>query len=224
MKGGPHVSRETSVGGPPRPLTPQAFQAAAAVDDEVVARLRLYADTLRKWQRHINLVGPGTMPDLWRRHMLDSAQLLPLLPPGASGLADLGSGAGFPGLVLAIMGVAEVFLVESDQRKAAFLSEVNRLTGAGARIVIARAETVALPPVDVVTARGLAGLPRLLDLVEPFIERNPKTTCLFLKGKKLHQELTETQKNWIMQATEHQSCTDPSGTILRLEGLRRAGG
>src|SRR3954469_13124540 len=98
------------------------------VSRETRERLDIYADLLRKWQRSINLVGPRTVGDLWNRHFLDSAQLLPLMPPGVSVLVDFGSGAGFPGLVLAILGVKQVHLIESDQRKATFLREVARAT------------------------------------------------------------------------------------------------
>src|SRR5689334_7633402 len=104
-------------------LTPTEFAAATHVSRETLGRLQAYADILVAWNQRLNLVGRGTIDDLWRRHMLDSAQLHALLPAGAKILVDLGSGAGFPGLVLAIMGGPHVHLVESDQRKAVFLRE-----------------------------------------------------------------------------------------------------
>ena len=102
-----------------------AFQAETGVSRETLDRLAAYEATLRKWQPKINLVGPSTLPDAWRRHFFDSAQLFPLLPESVRVLVDLGSGAGFPGLVLSIMGVPEVHLVESDSRKCAFLREAG---------------------------------------------------------------------------------------------------
>ena len=104
-------------------MDPEGFQAATSVSRETLDRLRLYADLLIKWQKSLNLVGRSTIGDLWRRHMLDSAQLLPFIPARTTRLLDLGSGAGFPGMVLAILGVRGVELVESDQKKAVFLRE-----------------------------------------------------------------------------------------------------
>src|SRR5437588_12718613 len=109
-------------------LSPAEFAAATGVSRETLARLDAYAELLRQWSPRINLVAASTLDDLWRRHVLDSAQLFPLLPPGAHSLIDLGSGAGFPGLVLAILGVPAVELIESDARKCAFLREAARGT------------------------------------------------------------------------------------------------
>ena len=124
---------------------PEAFAAACDVSRETLARLELYAELLGRWNRAINLVGKRTLDDLWRRHFLDSAQLLPLLPPldgRPRVLADLGSGAGFPGRVLAILGAVLVHLVESDLKKATFLREVARATGAPASVHAARIESL----------------------------------------------------------------------------------
>ena len=127
-------------------------------------RLETYAGLLVKWQAKINLVGPATLPDLWRRHFLDSAQLLPLLPAAAGTLADLGSGAGFPGLVLAIMTDWRVHLLDSDQRKCAFLRQVALDCGVLDRVTIhaKRIEQVTGIAADVVTARACAPLGELL--------------------------------------------------------------
>ena len=142
------------------PLTQAAFQAASGVSDSVLAGLVTYATLLEKWQRRINLVGRGSLADVWRRHMLDSTQLHGLLPPAARTIVDMGSGAGFPGMVLAIMGGVRVHLVESNRRKCAFLEAVNRATNAAAVIHNARAETLAKTGstvvADVVTARACA--------------------------------------------------------------------
>lgn len=203
----------------PEPLTPEAFRQLTGVSRETLDRLEVYAATLRKWQRRINLVGRDSLGDLWRRHFLDSAQLLPLIPPAARTLVDLGSGAGFPGLVLAALGVPGVHLVESDARKCAFLREVARLVEVEVRIHNRRIEDVAPMTADVVTARALAPLDELLDLAEPFIA--PHSICVFLKGRGADEELTRARETWNMTVMRHPSASDPSGTILRLEHLHR---
>lgn len=202
-----------------RPLTAAEFQAETGVDDRTRERLAALLDVLMRWQARINLVGASTLTDPWRRHMLDSAQLVPLLPAAARTIVDMGSGAGFPGLVLAILGAGRVHLVESDVRKAAFLIEANRLTQADAVIHACRVE--ALPPLaaDVVTARALAPLDRLLDLALPLLASDG--VCLFPKGRTAEKELTDSLKKWKMTATLHPSRSDPSGIVLRLGGLRR---
>lgn len=200
-------------------LTPDAFRQATNVSRETFERLETYAAILQKWQPAINLVGRDSLGDLWRRHMLDSAQLFPLIPVDARVLVDLGSGAGFPGLVLAAMGVPEVHLVESDARKASFLREAARMMGVAPRIHARRIEDMAPMGADVVTARALAPLAHLLDLGERFIV--PHSICLFLKGKGVDQELTEAGETWNMTVKRQISASDPSGTILRLEHVRR---
>lgn len=199
-------------------MTPEAFAAAADVSRETRERLEAYAALLGKWQARINLVSPATLLDLWRRHMLDSAQLLPLLPPGTRVLVDLGSGAGFPGLVLAAMGVPEVHLIESDSRKCAFLREAARVMAVAATVHNRRIE--AMPPIaaDVVTARALAPLARLLAYAAPFIEEDAQ--CLFLKGKTGEDELTEAAKDWKMRVERVPSLSDPAGTILRISEVQ----
>ncbi len=201
-------------------LTPEGFRAATNVSRETLNRLDIYAALLRTWQPRINLVGPSTLPDLWRRHMLDSAQVAPLVPDGIRTLVDLGSGAGFPGLVLAILGAAtDVHLVESDTRKCAFLREVAARTGTHISLHNDRIEKVRPFPADVITARALAPLPRLLGWAAPFLTQ--KTICLFHKGAKWEDELTEARKDWIMRPERQVSLTDPNAVILRLTELRR---
>jgi 16S rRNA (guanine527-N7)-methyltransferase len=159
------------------------------------------------------------LPDLWRRHFLDSAQLYPLIPPGAHGLIDLGSGAGFPGLVLAVMGVQGVELVESDARKCAFLREAARITEAVVTIHNVRIES--LPPhvVAIVTARGCAPLDRLLLWSQPFT--GPTTVCLFPKGEQAGQEEAAARQGWSIDVTRHPSRSDPRGTILCVQRVKR---
>ena len=207
------------------PLTPEGFAARFDVSRETLERLRHHADMLVKWQKSINLVAPESLGDLWRRHILDSAQLKPLLPPGTSSLADMGSGAGFPGLVLAILGVPNVHLIESDARKCLFLAEAARAAGLtpGENPIIhrARLEKVAGLTVDVVTARACAPLAKLLAYAEPFLHGG--STCLFLKGAAADEELTEAAKTWRMSTGRFPSLSDPSGTILGMTQVARAG-
>lgn len=196
------------------------FANAAKVSRETLARLQCYADLLEKWNRSINLVGRGTVDNLWRRHMLDSAQLLPLIPDRAASLVDLGSGAGFPGLVLAICGIKNVHLIESDRKKCTFLREVARETDTPAVIHRGRLEEIESFQVDVVTARALAPLPKLLHMAARFTKKH--SILLFLKGKHADQELTSAAKEWSMRADQIPSRTDPDASILRLEAISRA--
>ncbi|WP_142849190.1 16S rRNA (guanine(527)-N(7))-methyltransferase RsmG [Telmatospirillum sp. J64-1] len=201
-------------------MTPEEVQAQIGVSRETLDKLRLYAETLEKWQPKINLVGPATLPDLWRRHILDSAQLYQLLPEGTETLADLGSGAGFPGLVLAVMGVPDVHLLESDARKCAFLREVARLTDTKVTIHNKRIEQVQGLQADCITARALAPVADLLKLAQSLFKDD--TECLFLKGRNSEEELTQAAKDWKMTVQRIPSVTDPSGLILRLKEVSRA--
>jgi 16S rRNA (guanine527-N7)-methyltransferase len=200
-------------------LGPEGFAELVPVSRETLARLEAYADLLTRWSARINLVGRDTLPDLWRRHILDSAQLHPLIPSATRSLVDFGSGAGLPGLVLAILGVPGVELVEADSRKAAFLREAARITGA--EVAIRRCRVQAVPPrsVDVVTARACAPLDRLLDLAAPFLA--PDTLCLFPKGERFNEELTLARKDWTMNVSVEQSLSDRRGVVLRLQQVAR---
>jgi 16S rRNA (guanine527-N7)-methyltransferase len=196
------------------PLTPEGFAAETGVSRETLERLTLFAELLVKWQRAVNLVAADSLRDLWRRHMLDSAQLYPLLPSGCRRVLDIGSGAGFPGLVLAAMGVPEIHLVESDQRKCAFQREVARVAGLPVTVHAMRIEKMAPFAVDAITSRACAELPQLLDYSAPFL--GSETVCLFLKGKQVERELTEAGKGWKMHIERFKSRSDPTGTVLRL--------
>lgn len=200
----------------PEPLTAEAFAARCAVSRETLDRLRLYLDLLRRWQKAINLVGPATLKDPWRRHFQDSAQLFPHLPPSTRTLLDIGSGAGFPGMVLAILGVPDVHLVESDTRKCAFLREVARRTDATPTIHAVRLETLSatIPPPDVITARAVASLDLLLEMTKLYM--TPNTVCLFHKGRQADAEIAEARRRQRVQVEKIPSETDPSGVILRV--------
>ncbi len=182
--------------------------------------LDAYAALLARWNERINLVSPRDLPRLWDRHIDDAAQLVPLIPPGTRRIADLGSGAGLPGLILALLSGVETHLVERDQRKAAFLREAARITGAPATVQAADAAT--LPPLaaDLVTARALAPLPVLLPLAARHLA--PGGACLFPKGASASAELTAAAEGWTMQVERFPSRTDPAATILRLTEVARA--
>jgi 16S rRNA (guanine527-N7)-methyltransferase len=195
-----------------------AVIATLGLDATTVARLDTYAALLVKWQAGLNLVGPKTLPDLWQRHVLDSGQLHRHLPRGTNTLVDMGSGAGFPGLVLAIMGVPRVTLIEADRRKAVFLREVARRVEVDVEVRAERLEATAKTIVDVVTARALAPLPDLLAWSVGFV--GPNTTCLFLKGGNVEHELTEAAAGWMMTMKRYPSLTHPEGTVLELTDVR----
>jgi 16S rRNA (guanine527-N7)-methyltransferase len=201
------------------PLSREAFAASRGVSRETLDRLTVYLDLLHRWQRAINLVGPATLADPWRRHILDSAQLVQHLPAATASLVDLGSGAGFPGMVLAVLGVPGVVLIESDRRKAQFLREVARATGTEVTVRAERIENLAGWPADVITARALAPLPRLLPLAERFLAAD--SVCLFLKGYNAERELTQALKSWHMVPEMFSSLSAPTGTVLKLRGVGR---
>lgn len=213
----------TAAEGGRTPFDAAAFQRAMGVSRETLDRLGAFADILEKWNKAINLVGRGTVADLWRRHMLDSAQLFDLLPPAPADrprrLVDLGSGAGFPGLVLAVLGAGEVHLVEADARKAAFLREAARVAGAEVAFHVKRAETLPTLDADVVTARAFAPLTDLLGTAAPLMRSD--AVGLFPKGKGVEGELTVARKAWNMTVERVPSRTDTAATILRVEALVR---
>ncbi len=203
-----------------KPLSPADAQRLLGVSRETMAALDTYLALLRHWQRAINLVGASTLDDPWRRHILDCGQLRAHVPEAAKTLVDLGSGAGLPGLVLAILGVPEVHLVESDRRKAAFLREAAiRLGLGGVTVHACRIEAAPALAADLVTARALAPLPRLLELAAPFL--GPGTRCLFLKGRETGAELTEARESWTMRGTVVPSLSAADGKILLLDEVTR---
>lgn len=201
------------------PLGPVGFARISGVSREILDRLSTYVDLLSQWNRRINLVSANTMGDVWRRHILDCAQLYKLLPRRTRVLVDLGSGAGLPGLVLAAMEVPEVHLVESDQRKAAFLREAARIMDVPVTLHTERIEKTTAFPADIVTARACANLSQLIDYSERFLTR--QTLCLFLKGEAVQEELAEAEKAWSLIAEVTPSLSDPSGAIVKLLGVER---
>ena len=195
------------------------------VSRETFQRLEIYEALLRKWQPKVNLVANGTLPELWRRHFLDSLQLLDHAPSHANLWLDLGSGGGFPGMVCAICAPdlghgARFEFVESDTRKCAFLREVAR--AADMRVVIHNKRIEALAPAraDIVSARALAPLPKLLQWVEPHLA--PDGICLLQKGAGYGLELETARSGWHMDVDVLPSMTSPDSAILRIRNLNHA--
>lgn len=204
------------------PTETESLLQQFGVSRESLDKLRIYVDTLITWQRRINLVGPSTTENVWTRHLVDALQLLPLMPADTRAIADLGSGAGIPGLVLAIAGNFEAHLYESNGKKVAFLRHVARLTGTRVTVHQVRLEDVVKtspPPVDVVVARALAPLPLLLEYAAPFLKGGAK--ALFHKGQDIDIELTAATKYWKMQFSKHPSATDSRGCILEVKEAYR---
>jgi 16S rRNA (guanine527-N7)-methyltransferase len=190
------------------------------VSRETFSRLKSLEDLLLKWQKSHNLVASSTLPELWVRHIADSLQLH-ALAPDAKAWVDLGSGGGFPGLVLgcALAGLpgARIDLIESNAKKSAFLREAVRILGIPGYVHNARIEYVTQSwdrPIEVITARALAPLPQLLDYAVPLLEKGAQ--ALFLKGQDVDAELTEAAKYWNVDADILPSLTHPGGRILRI--------
>ena len=205
-------------------MTPEEFAAATNVSRETMERLTAMDRVLIEWSDRHNLIARSTLPDRWERHYLDSAQIAAHLPADATTLADLGSGAGFPGLVLAAI-LAErggaTTLIESTGKKAAFLLEAARAMGlSNVTVIPERIEAVKLsPPPDIVTARALARLGKLLGYAHEIGGENTK--YFFPKGQDVDSELAEASTYWQMTVKRHKSLTSPSGTILEIGKLAR---
>ncbi len=204
---------------------PEDFQKATNVSRETLEKFKIYAGLLSNWQEKINLIGPATKKDVWQRHFLDSAQLLPIVQKARPDKApltwlDIGSGAGFPGLVLALMG-EKVFLVEPGAKRAAFLRQVIREAGVNAEVKQEKIEEIRPFPVDIVTTRALAGIDQLLAWGVPFLRQGGE--FWLLKGARAEEELTLARKNWIMSEELFPSRTEPGGRVVRLTEISMAG-
>ena len=202
-----------------------AALALTPVSRETEARLDRYVDLLLEWQAKTNLVAPSTLPNLWTRHIADSLQL-PTIAPSAKVWADLGSGGGFPGVVLACalaeMPGAVIHLVERNAKKAAFLREALRVTSAPGKVHLADiGDSVdrMTGSVDCVTARALAPLHQLIGFAEPLVRRGAK--ALLLKGQDVEAELTEATKYWNIKPILHSSRTGGQGWIVELDRIER---
>jgi 16S rRNA (guanine527-N7)-methyltransferase len=201
---------------------PEEFAAAACVSRETLDRLSRYAELLADWNTRHNLVSDRSLADVWNRHFWDSAQIVDLIPAGPKTLVDLGSGAGFPGLVLATLRPElRITLIEATRKKYDFLKVVAGELGLKADIRNERIEEVAPEPFDVITARACAPLSQLLSYAQRFWARG--SLALLHKGQNLASELTEAHKSWRIQVEQHSSRSDPSGIILEIRELQRVG-
>ncbi len=189
------------------------------ISRETSAALERFAALLLRWNRTVNLVARKDEQRLWERHIADSLQLAALMQPVSERAIDLGSGAGFPGLPLALATGVHFDLIEADQRKAAFLREAARVTGASVLVHATRIETARIDPAPLITARALAPLPKLLGLAAPLLKAGG--ICLFLKGANVQAELTDAATQWHMHVDILPSQTAPEACILRISDLSR---
>ena len=200
---------------------PEEFAKEADVSRETLLRLKAYVGLLTEWNTRHNLVSKNSLEHVWQRHVWDSAQLMRFVPESANSLIDLGSGAGFPGLVLAAMlrerpGFKTV-LYESIAKKCTFLIVAAERMQIPVEVRNTRMEEARPEPFDLVTARACAPLAKLLGYARPF--QGPQTVCLFLKGQNVEAELTEARTSWKLNAVRHDSLTDPSGVILEIRDI-----
>ena len=198
--------------------------AAPQISALATERLQIFVGLLAKWNAAINLVSPASLAEVWTRHVADSAQVLDVAPIRRARWLDMGSGAGFPGIVIALItadtpNAVEMTLVESDKRKAAFLSTVSRETGVPMIIQAARIEAVAPQNADTVSARALAPLVRLCSFAERHLA--PHGAALFLKGGRYDAEIAEARRTWSFALDIRRSSTDPAGVVLIMKDLRR---
>lgn len=198
-----------------------AFQVKTGADDQKLADLEAFRERLTEANAVMNLVGPDSLPDFWNRHAWDSAQLLNFAP-GALTWADLGAGAGFPGVVLTILlkgrPGAHVWLIDSLGKRCRFLQEIVDALDLPATVLNGRAEAQSVT-CDIVTARAVAPMERLLGYAQPYFERGAQG--LFLKGEKAESELIEARKSWHFDAELAPSQSDPRGRIVSIRSLRR---
>lgn len=202
------------------------FEESVNVSRETWARLRQYEDIVRKWQKTINLISPTTVSDLWGRHVLDSLQIWSI-DPSPKIWVDMGSGAGFPGIVTAIclaeQGSGWVYLIESNQKKAAFLRSVIVETGARASVHpvrVADAFDIA-PEIDAISARALASLDDLLEMSEPWFLQNKKLSTYLHKGRDYQLEIELARSRWAFNLVKYDSQIQDGSVILQIDGLKR---
>ncbi len=197
------------------------------VSRETFDRLKTYQKLLNEWQERFNLVSRNTLEDSWNRHFLDSIQLFKFIPESAKTLYDLGSGAGFPGMVLAIVAAEKtpylnISLVESTSKKTLYLNEVKKQTGINVNIINDRIENLAPKKVDVITSRALTALDNLLVYAHRFCKAS--TVCVFPKGKKYAEEIKEARKHWSFDCQIENSEQSDEGKILIITNLRKTKG
>ena len=201
------------------PMSAEDFQIHLNVPRETMDKFIIFSELLKKWQKSINLVSNNTLSDMWRRHFFDSAQLINFIPERENTvILDLGSGAGFPGLVLSILGVSRVHLVEAVGKKCYFMNHVIRDTGINAIVHNERIEKMTPFPVDTITSRACADIGTLLQLTASF--RGEKTECLFLKGERWQEEIQTAQKKYSFNVKKQASKSEESGMVLSLSNIK----
>lgn len=201
----------------------QDFLNSYPVSHETIHRLSIYQKLLIEWNEKFNLVAASTLPHIWTRHFSDSAQLMKFIPESAKTIADMGAGAGFPGLVLAIMAQENrapfhLYAIESTGKKADFLQTVVDELKLNVTVRRERIESIRDLKADIITARALKALPELLKYAHYLMHKD--TICLFLKGKNVAEELTQAGKYWIFKEETYPSRSDDSGRILVLTDIR----
>ncbi|MUG35280.1 16S rRNA (guanine(527)-N(7))-methyltransferase RsmG [Commensalibacter sp. ESL0382] len=190
-----------------------------SVSRETIEKLEIYISLLQQWNKKINLVSQQGMDQVWKRHVYDSFQLIRYLDSSVKSIADLGSGGGFPGLILALSTDIPVILIESDMRKTIFLREVLRQTKTQATVLCQRIENVNAISADVVTARALTSLTQLLEFSKNILNKNGY--CLFLKGRSVNLEIEEAQKDWKINYKTFSSQTNADGVIVKINQFER---
>ncbi len=200
--------------------------AGQDVSRETYEQLQQLSDLVQKWTKKINLISPTTISDIWERHITDSAQIYPLAPENFRKWVDIGSGGGFPGLVVAILAKAKnpqatFVLLESDQRKCTFLRTVIRELDLNASVIATRIEDAPPQLADIVSARALTSLSALMPYLETHL--SPTGQALLHKGKRHAEEIAEARQSWFFDLEDHQSLTDPDGRLLVIKGIRRVG-
>lgn len=203
-----------------KPNYRKSFEEKVSVSRETMEKLDLYCELLRKWNPAINLVSSSTLPYLWERHFLDCAQISELMPTDTNTCVDMGSGAGFPGLIVSCLN-PEIYVtcIESDQRKSVFLRTVIQELDLNAEVVVGRIEKVPPKKVDVVSARALASVTNLLEYAERHLKKSG--TAIFLKGTGHLNETAEARKRWSFDIKTHSSKTDPEAAVLILGDIER---
>ncbi|MEM7470584.1 MAG: 16S rRNA (guanine(527)-N(7))-methyltransferase RsmG [Pseudomonadota bacterium] len=209
-------------------MKPDESVQKALLDDfdvsrETLEKLEAFAELLVKWNQKINLVSPATIPDLWTRHILDSVQVLQLLPPEMSSFCDIGSGGGLPGLVLAIVASEKyaemnVTMIEADQRKCAFLRTVSGQLALGVDVRAERIETAVPSDAQVVSARALAPLPKLVGLVSRHLSDGGR--AFLMKGANVDAEIEVALASWQFDLQKHASKTNAEACILDISNIR----
>lgn len=178
-----------------------------------------YLGALKEYNAHTNVVGKSTLEDPWTKHFLDSLQVSSFVENKTTSIIDMGTGAGFPGLVLSIIGYSNVTLVDSSSKKIKFLTEVKKKLNLNTKIILGRVEKQSNRKFDIVTCRALASLEKLISYSQKFIKKN--TVLIFLKGKTVNEEIEQAQQKWSFQFEKHQSISDSRGSIITIKDSKK---